>query len=148
MTFFFKTITIGVVATLVISGYMEGADTAHPKQAQPAELAKPADYDRNVDAAIYGAAALKRSLRNPASFDLIDADVTRAGAVCYQYRAQNGFGGVNVSRAVRSANGKRMLTSEMDGFVPLYNRECAHKKIVLEAAYQVRHYDKTFDLAK
>jgi hypothetical protein len=48
------------------------------------------------------------------------------GAVCYEFRSQNGFGGMNSGQAVLSLSGQ-FKTNEMSGFAVLWNRECAGK---------------------
>ena len=53
-----------------------------------------------IPIAARGAEALKESMRNPDSFKLSSAFFMPNNAVCYQYRAQNGFGGMNVEEAV------------------------------------------------
>ncbi len=48
------------------------------------------------------------------------------GAVCYDYRAQNGFGGMNLGHAVLSPKGQ-FKANESSGFTSLWNKECANK---------------------
>lgn len=77
-----------------------------------------------------GAVLLKKAMRNPDSFQLESAVVVDGtNAVCYEYRAQNGFGGMNVGRAFISSDGQQFLMSEprTDGFDAIWNRECANK---------------------
>ena len=70
---------------------------------------------------------LKKAMRNPDSFKLTSALIIDAtGTTCYGYRAQNGFGGLNRGQAVLTPTGK-FKSDEMDGFAPLWNKECAHK---------------------
>jgi flagellar biosynthesis GTPase FlhF len=85
--------------------------------------------DDAVNRAMVGAKALRNSMRNPDSFKMISALVIDgSGAVCYEYRAQNGFGGMNVGKATLSSDGKKFLSSEQEGFASLWNRECAKKR--------------------
>lgn len=81
---------------------------------------------------------LKKSLRNPDSFEAESVLVTDAGAVCVVYRAQNGFGGISLERAVVSADLKKAAGSNEKGFSSLWNRECANKT-GLETKYLYRH---------
>lgn len=84
--------------------------------------------DEAIQKATIGAIALKKAMRDPESFKLESALVINGtGAVCYDYRARNGFGGVNVGHAVLSADGKRFKTNEEDGFTKLWNKECVNK---------------------
>lgn len=74
--------------------------------------------------------SLKKAMRDPDSFKLESALMIDAtGAVYYEYRARNGFGGLNVGVAVISCDGKHFKVKENDGnsFVALWNKECANK---------------------
>jgi len=57
--------------------------------------------------ALSRAGRLKTSLRNPDSFKLADYGVLVMpnDAICFTYRAQNGFGGLNVEHAVMTPKG-------------------------------------------
>jgi len=72
---------------------------------------------------------LRSSMRNPESFKLTSALVIdKTGVVCYEYRAQNGFGGMNASKAV--AFGPLLTMDTYDtrsAFVRSWNRQCAGK---------------------
>lgn len=76
--------------------------------------------------AVAGAKRLRSSMRNPCSFKLAQVLIMDDGAVCYEFRSQNGFGGMNVGRAVLSPSGK-FKTSESNGFRCMWNKECANK---------------------
>ena len=78
---------------------------------------------------------LMDSMRNPSSFKLSNVLFMEDGAVCYEYRAQNGFGGMNVGSAVLSPRGT-IKTNEMEGYRTLWNLECANKS----------GYDKTWEV--
>jgi hypothetical protein len=67
-------------------------------------------------------------MRNPASFELMEVGLSPAGAACYTYHAQNGFGGLNVEQAVI---GKGFKTSGQPGFEDAWNRECAGKTLTM-----------------
>lgn len=75
-----------------------------PEQA----AAKEARFQREMKAAT-GAITLRDMMRNPKTFELI-----RATAVpdwyCYEYRSQNGFGGMTIGFAV--SNGTRVLSND------------------------------------
>lgn len=82
------------------------------------------NQDSLVTLALVGAGNLKKSMRNPDSFKLESAMlIRRTATICYEYRAQNGFGGINKGYAVFSDG--RLLTSEHDGFFRLWKKECA-----------------------
>ncbi|MBZ5489744.1 MAG: hypothetical protein LAO76_02290 [Acidobacteriia bacterium] len=97
------------------------------------EQEKKAKDERQFQLAVSGAKQLKNAMRNPDSFKVSNALFMDNGVVCYEYRAQNGFGGINVGRAVLTAKGM-LKTNEMDGGTKLWNRECANKS----------GYDKTW----
>lgn len=101
------------------------------REAERQVAAEKKKQDEAVQRAVAGAAVLKKAMRNPDSFKLESALVIdRSGAVCYDYRAQNGFGGISVGHAVLAPDGKRFLISENDGgvFTRLWNKECANKR--------------------
>lgn len=103
-------------------------ESAAPPPKAPKELAATQKEDAATQRAATGAVLLKKAMRDPDSFKLDSALVIDgSGAVCYNYRAKNGFGGVNRSHAVLSADGKKFKTDEMDGFISLWNKECANK---------------------
>jgi len=104
------------------------------------EAAEKKINDDAIQRASSGAIILKKSMRDPDSFKLESALVINGtGAVCYDYRAKNGFGGTNVGHAVLSADGKQFRTSEMDGFTKIWNKECANKSGT-EAATAIRWF--------
>jgi Na+-translocating ferredoxin:NAD+ oxidoreductase RnfG subunit len=78
--------------------------------------------------ALIGALTLKKAARDPDSFNLISALVIdENNAVCYQYRARNGFGGMNIEQAVFSGKNDKIKTSSEDGFASAWNRECGNR---------------------
>jgi len=64
------------------------------------------------------------NMRDPSSFQLESAWVMDNKAICYTYRARNGFGGLNLEHAVIGREGKSFLTQDMDGFATTWNRDC------------------------
>jgi hypothetical protein len=48
------------------------------------------------------------------------------GAVCYDYRSQNGFGGMNAGQAVLSPTGQ-FKSDKSAGFTALWNKQCGGK---------------------
>lgn len=57
------------------------------------------------------AGALKRSMKNPASFKLEQALLMKGGALCFRYHATNSFGGIVPGHAV--AIGNSLDTTEL-----------------------------------
>lgn len=95
-------------------------------ESTPAEKAlSDTNLSRAVTAAA-GAAALKKVMRNPDSFKLSQVLIMADGTACYEYRAQNGFGGPSVENAVLFKG--RIATENEDGFTKIWNQRCAHKQ--------------------
>ena len=83
--------------------------------------------DKEHAALVVAAEAVKQlraSMRNPDSFKLTKALLMNSGTVCYEFRSQNGFGGMNSGHAVLLPTGK-FLTDEISGGTALWNKECA-----------------------
>ena len=72
-----------------------------------------------------GAMTLRSAARNPDSFVVEAALVMSDKVVCYHYRAQNGFGGMDRGRAVVTDSG--LATDEQAGFEPVWEKECTNK---------------------
>jgi hypothetical protein len=104
----------------------KGSEQKQVEAAAEAEKKKKAVEELHWQLAIVAARSLREAMRNPDSFKLVSAYFTDHGAVCYRYRAQNGFGGLNIGQAVLSATGE-FKTDETNGFSSLWNKECAHK---------------------
>jgi len=94
---------------------------------QPSQAAPAPDKSKdNTNRALAGALTLKNAMRNPDSFKLASVTAMDSGTVCYQYRSQNGFGGMNVGKAVLLKNND-IITNEMEGFSKKWNKVCAGK---------------------
>jgi hypothetical protein len=76
------------------------AETKERAAAAAKEAEQEKRSEENYARAATGAKILKSSMRNPDSFKLSEVLVMSDGSVCYEYRAQNGFGGINVEHAV------------------------------------------------
>ena len=94
--------------------------------ASPAQQVANQKDEAAFQRAVAGAKQLKSSMRNPDSFKLGETLIMHDGAVCYDYRAQNGFGGMNVGHAVLAPNGQ-FKSSDSPGYATLWNKECANK---------------------
>ena len=119
---------LAVFFALLFVGMIVGAITSSRLASTVSTSTSSPDHNKRLGIAAFGAKTLMKSMRNPDSFKLSSAlIVDSTGSVCYTYRAQNGFGGMNVGQAVLAKSGK-FKTSEMDGFSSLWNKECAEKK--------------------
>lgn len=122
-------VIILVSVGLFFYGTREGSD---PPPSPPAKAPTPkTEAEKKHDAASSMAAAgakmLRDATRDPQSFKLESAIITSDNAICYSYRAKNGFGGTNVLEAVWTHDRKKFVSSEQEGFVTAWNRECANK---------------------
>ena len=122
------TFCLGVVAAgflaLVALGYL--INRVQEEQQSPADKEAKEKEQVRIAFAAGGAKQLRDAMRNPDSFKLTQALIMGDGAVCYDYRAQNGFGGMNAEKAVLAPDG-RFATTGSDGFHALWNKECADK---------------------
>lgn len=84
-------------------------------------------HEAAVQRAAMGAMALKKNMRNPDMFKLSSIIEMSTKALCFEYRAQNGFGGMNVERAVLAPDDKSFLNSSAPGFDRLWSAWCANK---------------------
>lgn len=78
--------------------------------------------------ATMAAELVHRNLRNPDSFKLHSVLVTEKGAVCYEYRAQNGFGGMNLEHGVVDQKRSVFTIEGQEDFEPAWNRACRNKE--------------------
>ncbi len=112
-------VILGVlVAILIVGAYMN-------RNIGQAPLPSPAD-DAQFAHAAAGAKMLHDAARNPDSFKLVQVLTMSDGTACYTYRAQNGFGGMNVGYALLSS-ANDLKTDDMRGFHALWDKVCAHK---------------------
>ncbi len=82
-----------------------------------------ADFEEDQQAAT-GAVLLRNSMRNPSKFDLSLVFIVDHEWFCYAYRAENGFGGMNLDRAVVH---KEQLLIEADATGP-WMKHCKASK--------------------
>lgn len=116
-------LTLGVFGALV-SNCVDQARRAQLTQEQrAAEDKTKAAYDKSVDRAIAGARTLREAMRNPNSFAVAKVFAIEDGAICYTYRAQNGFGGMNQGQAILFPD-NTMKSSTESGFARAWNKAC------------------------
>ena len=86
-----------------------------------------------------GAKALTAAAHDPGSIVWNSAFVVdKTSAVCYQYRAKNGFGAIRLFNAVLARDGVTIKTENEKGFPSLWNKECTGKLTGEEAVSIVR----------
>jgi len=113
-----------IAVVLLFAVVMCRKDEKPPEPKSAIEL----EEEQELKTAIAGAMTIKKALKDPESMSIARVFITEPhGAVCYEYRARNSFGGMGFARAAIAADRKAMLTSENKGFVKLWNQECADK---------------------
>lgn len=86
-----------------------------------------------------GAKALTAAAHDPGSIVWNSAFVVdKTSAVCYEYRAKNGFGAIRLFNAVLARDGVTIKAENEKGFPSLWNKECAGKLKGEEAVSIVR----------
>lgn len=136
---------IGIVlAVTSLSRFLSPPTTPKPTPAAaPAKLLMPEDQkftretpeeqadEKRIETgklmARIGAIELRGAMRNPASFELVQALLMKDGTICYTYRAQNGFGGMNLEAGVMDAKSGHLKVDGVSGFESSWNHRCAHK---------------------
>lgn len=132
-----KTSALGVFVTIVllvivIGGILGGNDKI---KKSPEEQRAADEQNQRIARAQLGANALKTAMRNPDSFKLEQALlVGQTGAICYEYRAQNGFGGMNRDQAVLTKVGNLVSGSDRS-FDRVWKDNCADRTGVDFAKY-------------
>jgi hypothetical protein len=120
-----------ILALIVIIAGISGI-VAYSKLSPIVPYDEPRPSGTNEDAMIAKAAnvaiKLKGAMRDPDSFRLSSVLVIYpTNAICYEYRARNGFGGMDVGEAVLSPKGI-FRANEMDGFHALWRSECSGRR--------------------
>lgn len=126
-------VLLGLIGIVGIAHSLNDTDTeTHftppPKQIDNSPMQKMDELVKTVNTgrAIEGAKLLKEAMRNPDSFTIKSALVMDSGAVCYEYRSQNGFGGMNREQAVLTPK-DRILLQETSGFYRAWEKFCHGK---------------------
>jgi len=97
---------------------------------KPATTTSTADPERGrkFQLAVAGALMLRDRMRNPESFVVESALVIDGSeTLCYQYRAQNGFGGMGREIAVIAVKSNKVAYGSNNQVRTLWNKECANK---------------------
>jgi hypothetical protein len=116
---------IGVIAIVVWAetGSSTPADRAADGAADAVKVTARASADklaeRAYDAA-KGALVVQREMRNPDSFQLITVGDMENGVLCYEFRSQNGFGGMTGGHA-------SMVNNVVSVSEVKYKKDCAGK---------------------
>lgn len=115
---------LGVVSAIVIPKTSTTQETPQETAQKEAESQR---RDTEFNKAYAGKQILLKAVRDQDSLEIDSTLVMDNMAVCYEYRAKNGFGGVNRGSAVYSSDGLKFITNEMDGFDKQWKKDCANK---------------------
>lgn len=99
------------------------AVTAQQAAAPEAASAASSPYDEAAKLAIIGAMTLRKGAHNPERFELVYARYSES-AVCYEYRAENGFGALRVGRAVATVTPMNLINQDGKGFTRAWSKHC------------------------
>lgn len=103
-----------------ISGFSEGAGLVSPEQKKARQ-----DDEARFKLAWSRVSAVKSLMRDPESFALESVHVTHADIVCIEYRARNGFGGMNRESVIVDGVQPYQSTDDDGKFRRKWNELCA-----------------------
>jgi hypothetical protein len=126
-------IGLGVAAALAIS--YKGGPGASPSPAD-ALTAKVDPEAKQLAVASAAMLQLRASMRDPRSFELAWAAAMPDGAICYLYRAHNGYGGMDEQGAILRQGS--LQTTAAEAGKAAWNRECGNAKTGKEITAAVR----------
>lgn len=118
-------------AVLIVAWWIafDPAPAANPSPAStpsaPAAAPQQSIWDKQGAEAAGGALMIRRAMRNPDSFQLSTVLDMPGPVYCYEYRAQNGFGGLNVDHGV--LKGETLKFTGVPGFATIWNDDCVGK---------------------
>ena len=115
-----------VIAALAFVGKPAPSVTKTPETKSPAITKGEAVMEAEFQTFVRQVAALKASMKNPASFKLEEAQSPKVGTLCVTYRATNSFNAVVPGYALL-LDGKAITSDNREKFVPLWNKHCAGK---------------------
>lgn len=98
---------------------------AETKAAAASKAAKDAE-EAKFQRAILLAKAVKASMNDPSSLEIIDATATDAGAIGLKFRGKNSFGALVINYAVLAPDGK-VANGSQEKVAPLWNKHIAGK---------------------
>lgn len=117
-----KALLIGLGATGLIAAVI--TNSSH--HANPSAGLVPQGSGQDDDTfqfAMSSVVELDKRMRNPRSLNVSRAIFVSRRTICYEYRAQNGFGGLNVGNAIQV--GPLLVTESGKDFRQLWNEQCS-----------------------
>ena len=136
----FSLITYSCVSTFTTaSSDYDKKEAAKSPETKAAEKAAVDKQHAGWARASAGAKALTAAAHDPGSIVWNSAFVVdKTSAVCYEYRAKNGFGAIRLFHAVLARDGVTIKAETEKGFSSLWNKECTGKLTGDEAVSIVR----------
>jgi hypothetical protein len=95
-----QVIVIALLAIVVTAVVVTCASPSTSTSKPPADPAKQQRFNEEVGALLY----IKRNMKNPASFELVDFIRTPANSLCIVYRGTNSFNAITTQRHVINDN--------------------------------------------
>lgn len=120
------TVIVGFILVMFFIGMISNNMSSNSET--PEQIAESQKSSDNINNAIQASHFLKKSLRDPDSLQYEHVIATDNGTICYEYRAKNGFGGMNSGKAFYLPKDDKFRTSEMDSFGKIWKTECAGKR--------------------
>jgi hypothetical protein len=115
-------LTGAVTVVVMIAADGQGTSTGHI-----VEEHEPKQNEEELHL-IIGAGTLRKSMKNPSSFELEMALlIDGARTACYSYRGRNSFNAVVPGQAVFIFDTQRLMTNNDEGFAKEWNGRCANK---------------------
>ncbi|WP_116798587.1 zinc ribbon domain-containing protein [Limnohabitans sp. Rim28] len=110
---FFRKLFIGLFVLFVIGSVMDGfnspstkpVDSSSSVETQEEKKKREEEYAKNV-LIVLRISALREDMKNPQSFDLVEAINLKNGILCTTYRATNAFGAIVTESKAITKDGK------------------------------------------
>lgn len=134
----------GIFMVAIIGSYISSQDKARDAAAakpipSPEQVAAAKKSDDELISAAVVLRSIKRSMKNPKSFDLDSFLIFPGGGACYEFHATNSFNATVPGSAVFDPQKAILFTSDNDGnkFVSAWNKICT-KSGGIERAREIK----------
>lgn len=98
-----KIVVIGFLCIAIVKGVWDSNNSPPPAQKTPEEIAAAAKKEAEFQRVVGMLQRVKSNMKNPASFDLVNATLMADGALCVEYRGTNGFNAIVTERRAVTA---------------------------------------------
>lgn len=117
---------LAVAVAAALAAMVVQSPAAAPKIVQSANQIREA---QQIADALSAARTIINSARNPDSVQFANVSViSKTNDICLVYRAQNGFGGMDVERGVAPGNGHTLFIEHGEGFEVAWHSRCEGKR--------------------